>query len=398
MDIEKTVGIEEEFFLVDLESLDCIERVPRGFRAALTQRLGARVGPEIMESMIELSTDIHTTVPGAVSELKEMRAALIETAERFGVGVVAAGTHPFADWREQRRVPKPRYEQVAAALGTLSNRIHVCGLHVHVGVAGEDQRVDLMNRVQHLLPLMLALSVSSPFWRGRSTGLASYRSAAQEESPRSGLPGYFANAREFEQLMGKLTDGGLIDDRSFLWWVIRPSTKFPTLELRIMDSCPIIEDVAAIAAFYQSALAWLARNPLQFLAWRSHYLHVIDENRWQAARHGLDGRMVDALSGIAWPIGEAIENWVARLGSEALRLGCHDELQHCNTIRERGTASVMLARLHEAEMEAGGTDETALLRVVDTLRAWTRGEETPSPAPMVLHLPDFGAPRETVLN
>lgn len=398
MDIEKTVGIEEEFFLVDSESLDCIERVPRGLRAALTQRLGARVGPEIMESMIELSTDIHTKVPDAISELKEMRAALIETAERFDVGVIAAGTHPFADWREQRRVAKPRYEQVAAALGALSSRIHVCGLHVHVGVSGEDQRVDLMNRVQHLLPLMLALSASSPFWRGRSTGLASYRSAAQEESPRSGLPGYFANAREFEQLMGKLTDGGLIDDRSFLWWAIRPSIKFPTLELRIMDSCPIIEDVAAIAAFYQSALSWLARNPLQFLAWRSHYLHVIEENRWQAARHGLDGRMVDALSGTGWPIGEAVENWVARLGAEALRLGCHDELQHCNVIRDRGTAAAMLARVHEAEIEAGGTEETALLRVVDTLRAWTRGEETPPPAPMVLHLPEFGAPRETMLN
>jgi carboxylate-amine ligase len=396
MDIDKTIGLEEEFFLVDLDGLDCIERVPRGFRSALAQRLGSRAGPEILESMIEVTTGIHGSVPAAVSELRELRAALIDTAERFDVGVIAAGTHPFADWRAQRRVPKPRYEIVAQELGSLSNRIHVCGLHVHVGVANQETRLDLMNRVQHFVPLMLALSASSPFWRGRPTGLASYRSAALDESPRSGLPGHFADLREYEQLMGKLMEGGLIDDRTFLWWAIRPSARYPTLELRISDSCPILEDVAAIAAFYQSALAWLAANPLQFLAWRSHYLHVLEENKWQAARHGLDGRMVDAVSGTAWTFDEALDTWIARLGPQALALGCHEELQHCKTIRDRGTASAMLMRLADAEA-ATGEQEHAMLRVAETLRAWTRGEETPAPAPMMLRLPEFGPRPEVVI-
>jgi carboxylate-amine ligase len=377
MDIEPTIGLEEEFFLVDLDSLDCIDRVPRGFRNALAARLKGRAGPEILESMIEIATGVHPDVPSALAELSGLREALIETAERFDLGVIAAGTHPFADWRAQRRVARPRYEQVAASLGALSNRLHICGLHVHVGVACPELRVDLMNRVQQLVPLLLGLSVSSPFWRGRPTGLAGYRTAAYDEVPRSGLPGWFASAYEVDELMRKLTTSGLVPDRSYVWWALRPSVKYPTLELRAADSCPILEDVGAVAALYQSALAWLARHPRELLAWRSHYLHVLEENRWQAARYGLDGRMADPVSGLGWNIADALEFWVARLGPEAARLGCHAELWHALSIRDRGTASAMLTRGYDEDIEAGVPEDEAMRRVVETLRAWTKGGPTP---------------------
>ncbi|CAN0448739.1 unnamed protein product, partial [Phaeothamnion confervicola] len=241
-----TVGLEEELFLVDAESLDCVEQMPEPFLTEAKGLLGNSVRREIISSMVEIVTGKHASLTAAGDELRYLRTNLGAVAARHGLAVMACGTHPFADWRQQTLSPKARYEAVESSLGSISRRVHVCGFHVHVALPDPAMRIPVMNRAVGFLPLLLALSTSSPFWRGAATGLKSYRSAAYDESPRTGLPIRFADTAEFDRFVGKMEAAGFIPDQSFLWWAIRPSLRYPTLELRIADSCTAWTDAISI--------------------------------------------------------------------------------------------------------------------------------------------------------
>lgn len=366
-----TVGIEEEFFLVDATTFDCVETMPEAFRREAKAALGDQVKREIIASMIEINSRIHTSVRAAVSEISEMRTALAGIAQRHGLGIIAAGTHPFADWREQQLTPKARYAAVADSLQTLAKRCHICGLHVHVGVTDREVRIDLMNRAQRFLPLLLALSTSSPFWRGEPTGLRSYRFASNGQSPRSGLPGWFANADEFDRCVSKLVAAKFIPDASYLWWAIRPSTHFPTLELRIADSCTRVRDAGAVAALFQSLLHYLAHNPASCREWEHHHLLIHQENLWQAVRHGTDARFVDAVTGEI----KTVASWTGELtnlvSNSARQLGCLQELLSVRDILSEGSSADHQLREFEDAIAGGASIEAATRHVAGELAQLT---------------------------
>ena len=364
---EFTVGIEEEFFLVDLETFDCVENMPEDFRREAKAALGGQVKREVISSMIEINSGVHARVRDAVAELVALRETLGRIAARNGLALVAAGTHPFSDWRRQNRTQTQRYDSVAHSLQMLAKRIHVCGLHIHVGINDRETRIDLMNRVQRYLPLFLALSSSSPFWQGEPTGLKGYRVTANGESPRSGLPGWFANADEFDRYVAKLVAAGFMPDASYLWWHVRPSRSLPTLEMRIADCCTRSRDVGALAALYQSLLYHLKHNRAEARDWEHHHRLVNDENVWQAIRYGTEAHFVDATSGATTTVASWARDVTSLVSESARRLGCVSEVLSVTDILSEGSSADTQMRTYEAALAGGANRPEALRHVVEEL-------------------------------
>ena len=346
--------------MVDAESFDCIGEMPPAFLQDAEAVLGGHVKREIIASMIDLATGTHQSLGKAADELKSMRALLAIIARRHGLALMACGTHPFSDWRSQVLTQKARYAVVADSLGTLSKRVHVCGLHVHVALPDPRQRVEIMNRAQGFLPVFLALSTSSPFWGGAATGLKSYRSAAYDETPRTGLPVRFADADEFNRFVGKMSAAGFIEDGSFLWWAIRPSQRYPTLELRIMDSCTDWRDPIAIAALYRCLVQALVADPALGAAWEDHHYLINNENRWQAIRYGLGGQMLDPAEGSKQAMADRVLALVDLLQPSAAALGCMAELDSVTDILGRGTSAELQSEAFRVALASGADNDQAV--------------------------------------
>lgn len=366
-----TVGLEEEMFVVDATSMDCVERLPDAFVRDVELALGGSVKREIIASMLEIVTRSHTSLAAAGDELRALRAEVGAVASRHGLAVLASGTHPFADWRRQTFTPSPRYQDVAHSLGQVSRRIHVCGLHVHVALPDLAQRVCVMNRAQQFLPLLLALSTSSPFWLGAATGLKSYRSAANDESPRTGFPVRFNDSAEFERFVEKMRGAGFIPDQSFLWWASRPSLRYPTLELRIADACTNWRDAIAIAAVYRCLVHALTSDPALGAAWEEHHYLVNEENRWQAIRYGLGGNMLDAAAGSTRSIPQQVRDLVELLRPSARALGATAELEGVADILQRGTSADRQTRSWRRAIDAGASSDDAARKVAADIARWT---------------------------
>ena len=355
-----TIGLEEELFVVDAVSFDCIGEMPPAFIRDAEAVLGGHVKREIIASMIELTTTTHHSLDKAADELKSMRALLAAVARRHGLALLACGTHPFSDWRSQVLTRKARYAAVADSLGSLSKRVHVCGLHVHVALPDPHQRVEIMNRAQSFLPVFLALSTSSPFWGGAVTGLKSYRSAAYDETPRTGLPVRFADEAEFDRFVGKMSAAGFIEDGSYLWWAIRPSQRYPTLELRIMDSCTDWRDTIAIAALYRCLVHALVANPALGATWEDHHYLINNENRWQAIRYGIGGQMLDPAAGSKQAMADRVLALIDLLRPSALALGCEKELESVADILARGTSAELQSEAFRVALASGADNDQAV--------------------------------------
>lgn len=287
-----TIGMEEEMFLVDAETLDCVAEMPERFERDARQHLGDRFEREMIASMVEMVTSSHNTIATLREEAHEIRHKIARVAARHGLAVMACGTHPFSNWTAQTLTNVGRYRAVAETVQLPSVRGHACGLHVHVGVDGA-ARIPVMNRVRAALPLFLALSTSSPFWQGRPSGLKSYRTAVNNEFPRSGLPPPFRDENEYAEAVSALRDAGIVPDASYIWWAIRPSSNYPTLEIRVCDSCTRVDDAIAIAGLYRILVHHCVRSGLQIAPFTAAHEVIIEENRWQASRHGIDARLVD---------------------------------------------------------------------------------------------------------
>ena len=242
-----TLGIEEEYLLVDRETRDLASNPPPELFEAAKEALGDRVSPEFLRAQIEVGTGICASLDEARTQLRHFRATLGELAARYNLAPVAASTHPFADWTRQVHTDRERYNILARDLQALGRRLMICGMHVHVGLEDPELRIDLMSQASYFLPHLLALSTSSPFWAGEETGLKSYRLAVFDELPRTGLPEIFDSWGEYERHLQVLVKAGLIEDGSKLWWDLRPSARFPTLELRITDACTYLEDSLCLA-------------------------------------------------------------------------------------------------------------------------------------------------------
>lgn len=364
-----TLGIEEEYLIVDRTSRDLVRVPSEAFLADCGAEIGDRLAPEFLQCQVEVGTRVHETVGDAAADLAGLRAGVARAAEAHGYAAIAASTHPFARWRAQTHTRRPRYEALEHDLGAAVRRMLICGCHVHVGIEDPDLRVDLMNQAAYFLPHLLALSCSSPFWEGEDTGLASYRLTVFDALPRTGLPDQLASHAEYRRMVDHLVAAGCIEDATKIWWDIRPSDKFPTVEQRITDICARVSDAACLAAVFQSLMAFLYRLRSRNQRWRLYPTILIQENRWRAQRYGAEGEMVDHGRRRLVPFADLVEELIDLLGPEAEVLGCRTELLHARRILADGTSAARQRRVHAAARAAGATPEEAARAVVDSLIA-----------------------------
>ena len=373
-----TIGIEEEYLLVDRETRDLAVDPPKSFMAECEKRLKGRVSPEFMQSQIEVGTNKCATIPQAADELAELRQTVAEVAGKHGMAPIAASTHPFAEWDMQKHTRKDRYDILARDMQAVVRRLLICGMHVHVGLDDDDLRLDMMQQIAYFLPHLLVLSTSSPFWRGENTGLKSYRLSVFHEMPRTGLPETFDSHGEYERHVNVLVGAGVIEDATKIWWDVRPSCRFPTLEMRIADICTRLDDTVTVAAVYQCLLHMLCRLKRNNQRWRGYSNMLVQENKWRAQRYGFDEGLIDFGKGIIVPYATLLEEIIAFAGPSAEELGCTEQLLHARTILSRGTGAHEQVRVYEAAVAAGADKMEALRRVVDFLIAAFLPDTEPS--------------------
>ncbi|MGL4240560.1 MAG: carboxylate-amine ligase [Beijerinckiaceae bacterium] len=364
-------GIEEEFFVSSGETRKPLPRLPKGFHADLAAAIPDSLRHEMLQSQIETATPPMFEMGAALDVLTQYRRRLAAAGAEHGLRVMASGTHPLARWDMQRPSPKRRYHALMDELQMLGSRNIVCGLHVHVSIPDPALRVDLMRRVIPFLPLLLALSTSSPYWQGRRTGLMGYRLAAYDELPRTGLPELFADDEAYRRYVDTLVSSGAIKDESHIWWAVRPSSKYPTLELRIADSCTLAEHTIAIAALYRCLVRHLVESPSLNRDIGAVERAIALENKWIAQRRGIRGALIDPASRTLRPVPELVEELIAMLERDAEALDCVRELRSARDIIAHGTSACMqLAREEEARARGLPTAD-ALSEVVDWLAAAT---------------------------
>ena len=365
------LGLEEEYLLVDSLTRELVRSPDPGFMPACKAALGEQVTFELLQSQVEVGTPVCLDIAQARRELAGLRHAVAALARDHGMALMAASTHPFASWDEQRRTDLERYRAITEDYQVLARRQVICGMHVHAQIEDEDLRIDLMNQVAYFLPHLLALSTSSPFWRGQETGLKAIRPSIFDDLPRSGLPERLESWRDWEQLLQTMAEIGLCVDATQVWWDIRPSAKHPTLELRAPDICTNIEDALAVAALYQALLRRLWRLRACNQSWRVYRRILIGENKWRAQRWGIEAELADFGAGRLKPMKELVDELVALVAEDADALGCLAEVQRTRTIVAEGTsADRQLAIYHEALRE-GASPEEARRAVVDWLVAAT---------------------------
>ncbi len=362
-----TVGIEEEYFLVDLESRNLADDPPAEFMQICKDRLSDQVSPEFMRSQIEVGTRPHKSVLQAVTELAEMRATIAEVAARFDMAPIAASTHPFGHYRDQIPTHRQRYEELAADLGTPVRRLQICGCHVHVGIEGDDLRIDLMNQASYFLPHILALTTSSPYWEGEDTRMQSYRLCVFDALPRTGIPEVMESSGEYNRLVAELVNSGCIEDATKIWWDIRPSDRYPTIEMRVADVCTNVADAASIAALFQAVLSMLYRLRMDNQRWRIYPRLLLQENRWRAMRYGVKGELIDLGKGKTVAFAELADELINIVGEDARQLGTTRELQHIMSIVEHGTSADRQRVVYDNAIKAGKDQKNAYKAVVDHL-------------------------------
>jgi carboxylate-amine ligase len=367
-----SIGIEEEYLLVDPETRDLLRNPPERVLEDCRKVLGSQVSPEFLRAQIEVGTAVCADVPTARADLLRLRAALCEVVDRHGVAFIAASTHPFADWADQQVTEADRYLTMARDLQVVVRRLVICGMHVHVGIEDRELRLDLMNQVTYFLPHLLAMSTSSPFWHGVETGLKSYRMSVFYSLPRTGLPQQFSSWAEYERHVAVLVDAGLIEDATKLWWDVRPSARYPTIEMRIADVCTRMEDGIAIAALFQSLLAMLFRRRSENQRWRSYADMLVSENTWRAQRYGVEGSLMDFGRGVLVPYADLVEEVIGLVRQDAIELGCVDAIEQARDIVVAGTSADRQLTTYRSALDAGRDPKDALRDVVDELIADTR--------------------------
>lgn len=335
-----TVGVEEEYQLVDPET-----GALRSHATALrTEDWTGELVAELQETTIEIGTPICGSLGDVDEHLRRLRLQAGTVAAAHGVAIVAAGLHPFSEWEGHERPPLERYRSIEARYGRIARDEHIFGMHVHIGVPEQTDRLRLMNILRHYLPHMLALSASSAFFEGADTGFASYRTILWRRWPNSGIPPRFGSAEEFDHYVKMMLDAGVMADPWNLYWSMRPHPRYPTLEFRVTDVCPNVDDAIAIVALARALVHAAVEGTLEDESPR-HLPATIEQellrvNEWRVARDGLEGRLIDTLAGAGHrPVRDAIRTLVDRIGRSAEQLGDARALAHVERIVERGNAS-----------------------------------------------------------
>jgi carboxylate-amine ligase len=367
-----TIGIEEEYLIVDPETRELVAELPTSLMEECERRLKGQVTSEFLRSQIEVGTRVCKSVREARDELAHLRRTVTEVAEDHDLAPIAASTHPFAAWNAQKHTDKERYNILARDMQAVARRLVICGMHVHVGLDDDELRIDLMNQVSYFLPHLLALSTSSPFWRGEDTGLKSYRISVFDELPRTGLPEIFESWGEFQRHLDILISAGLVEDASKLWWDVRPSARFPTLELRIPDICTRLDDGVTVAALYTCLLRMLYRLKRTNQRWRKYANMLVQENRWRAQRYGIDEGLVDFGKGEIGAYKDLLEEILMLTREDQELCDCAAECERARDILRRGTSAHWQLEVYRNARIEGADQTEALRRVVDMLIEETR--------------------------
>lgn len=359
-----TLGIEEEYQIIDpltREMRSFITQFIDNERVIMIER---ELKPELHQSMVELGTPACATIAQLHEELVKQRNFIIGLAAQKELAVVAAATHPFSRWLDQPVTPLPRYQGVLEEMQLLAQRLLIFGMHVHVGIADRAFAVDAMNVVRYMLPHILALSTSSPFWLGRKTGLKSYRSVVFEDFPRSGIPDICRTVADYDNLVRSLVNVGVIPDASKIWWDVRPHPNYPTLEFRICDICTRVDEAIAIAAVFQAIVLWLWKLRRKNLTFRIYRRDLLEENRWRASRYGLDGKMIDFGKMSEAPTRALIRELLDLISEEVDELGTRTYIAPIERMLQNGTSADRQLRVF--------ADTGDLKAVVDHLIAETK--------------------------
>ena len=366
-----TIGVEEEYLLVDKDSRGLVVDPPKSLLSECEAELGGQVTTELLQSQIEVGTRVCQNIQEAREDLARLRKAIVEVTGRHGIAPIASSTHPFSLWSEQKHTRKDRYESLTTEMQAAARRLVICGMHVHVGIDDDALRIDLLNQVAYFLPHLLALSCSSPFWGGEDTGLKSYRLTIFDALPRTGLPENFRSFAEYQRHVDILINAGVIEDSTKIWWDMRPSGRFPTLEARIMDVCTRMEDAISLAALLVCLMRMLYRLRLNNQRWRTYTPMLVQENRWRAMRYSFDEGLIDFAKGKIVPFDELLDEILELTSEDAEALGCEAEVANVRQILGRGTSAHRQLKAHELALAAGSSNEDALKAVVDTLIADT---------------------------
>ena len=321
-----TIGVEEEYQVIDRESGDLVPRA-RELVPIARERLGERVTAELNRCQIEVSTPICHDLAEVRSSLTGLRATVDEAAAEIGCGILAAGTHPWSSWQDQEVADdRPRYREMADRYQRLARRQVICGCHVHVGVDDADLVVAAMSRARPWLPLLLALSANSPFWEGEDTGYDSYRHEVWQSWPTAGLPPDLVDRADYDRVVQQLCDADAIDDATHLYWYLRPSDRYPTLEVRAMDVCLTVDDAVAVAGLSRALVRACLREFREGEPQSEATTELLDAALWRAARYGLSEQLVSPCSLEPVPAAEAIAELLAKVGPDLDDLGDRDEV------------------------------------------------------------------------
>lgn len=366
-----TIGMEEEYFVVDRDSRDLVPDLPEALLEKLLDPPIGATSPEFIRSQIEIGTPVCTDISELSDAIRVLRTFVSETVSEHNMAIIAASTHPFAKWGQQRHVNRDRYNLLAEALQGVVRRLLICGMHVHVGIDQRDARIDVMNQVSYFLPHLLALSGSSPFWHGSDTGLKSYRPAVFRALPRTGLPDVFSSWSDYARHVDVLVETGVIEDASKLWWDIRPSTRYPTLEMRSTDIATRYEDGIVIAAMYQALVATLYELRMNNQKWRIYSRMLISENSWRAQRYGVDEPLIDFGISELVALPQLFDEIIDFVGAQVGVLGSENQMEGARSIVANGTSADRQRSVHGRALADGAEDSEALCAVVDHLIAET---------------------------
>jgi glutamate---cysteine ligase / carboxylate-amine ligase len=343
-----TVGIEEELMILDSSSLDLV--------SAIDSILGedppsGEIKPEFLESVLEIATSPCSDVASVGAELLALRGIARDRARARGLQIGAAGTHPFARWEDQRVVSDDRYRGLIRSLGFVARQELVFGMHVHVGMADAEEAIHVANGLRPYIPLLIALSANSPLWRGEPTGLMSSRVPIFRAFPRVGLPPRFEGWADFERRVETLSESGAIEDYTFLWYDVRPHPRLGTVEIRAMDSQTRVEHTIALSALVVSLVKLLTEEFSHPAGLPDPPWEVLDENRWLAARHGLEAELVDHVSAGRVTARGLTESLLKELAPHAQELGCERELEGIGDLLRRGNGAMRQQMVFEANRD-----------------------------------------------
>lgn len=342
-----TIGIEEEYQTIDPRTYDLRSHIHTELMAQGQRQMKERVKAEMHQSVVEVGTGVCANIKEAAADLMDLRRQMIALTETHGLKLVAGATHPFADWRAQDIHPDERYTQVVEDMQIVARANLIFGLHVHIGIEDNEATIQLMNQIRYFLPHLLALSSNSPFWIGMNTGLKSYRCKVFDRFPRTNIPDTFTSWADFEGFVNLLVRTGCIDNGKKIWWDARPHPVFGTLEIRVCDIPMRVEETLAIAALIQATVAKLYKLHSKNQGWRDYSRALIMENKWRAARYGIDGQMIDFGIEEAVDTRKLILEYLDFIDDVVDELGSREEINHIRWILDHGTGADRQLKVYE---------------------------------------------------